>query len=79
MPPRAYQKPQLYPQHFFYHPVPGYFISSPSPLPIGAQAPVPQWGLPPHMLADERYMQTKLKEILPTEQENTVSAPAPFR
>lgn len=29
--------------------------------------------LPPHLLADERYMQTKLKHIVPSKEENDVS------
>lgn len=29
--------------------------------------------LPPHLLADERYMQTKLRRIAPSKEENAVS------
>ncbi|KAL5104091.1 Zinc finger RNA-binding protein [Taenia crassiceps] len=47
------------------------FARPPGPCvpPAGLQALV---SLPPHVLADERYMQTKLRGIAPSEEENTL-------
>ncbi|CDS36366.1 zinc finger rna binding protein [Echinococcus multilocularis] len=41
----------------------------PCVAPPGLQTPV---SLPPHVLADERYMQTKLRRIAPSEEENAL-------
>ncbi|EUB55069.1 Zinc finger RNA-binding protein [Echinococcus granulosus] len=43
----------------------------PCVAPPGLQTPV---SLPPHVLADERYMQTKLRRIAPSEEENATVA-----
>uniref|UniRef100_A0A5K3FHS9 DZF domain-containing protein n=1 Tax=Mesocestoides corti TaxID=53468 RepID=A0A5K3FHS9_MESCO len=73
---RAAMPPPLPQQSFFGNPrIPGqtssrFFRPLAVFVPPGQQAQ--QIGLPSHMLADERYMQTKLREILPSEQENSI-------